>query len=65
MFCGLNDWNIITFNNISLNKNKNNNMIFEIILKKIEVIMSDGMLSTMYGTMRVDDENTDEYYVVQ
>ena len=27
--------------------------------------MSDGMLSTMYGTMRVDDENTDEYYVVQ
>ena len=65
IFSGLNDWNIIIFNKISLNNNKNNNMIFEIILRKIEVIMSDGILSTIYGTMRVDDENTDEYFVVQ
>ena len=49
-------------------KNKNSEKddeVFKTILRGVETRMSEKILTTMYGVMRTDDENTDGYYVLQ
>ena len=40
-------------------------MAFKTVLKGVEARMSDNIISNMYGVMRIDDEQTVGYYIVQ
>ena len=49
-------------------KNKNidkENEAFKTILRDVETSISEKIITTMYGEMRTDDDNTDGYYVLQ
>ena len=66
IFEGLNDQNIITL--VIQTKNKNcekDDETFKIILRGLQTRMGEKILTTMYGTIRTDDERTDGYYVLQ
>ena len=66
IFEGLNDWNIITL--VTQTKNINSEKddeAFKIIIRGGETRMSEKLLTTMYGNIRIDDESTDGYYVLQ
>ena len=43
----------------------NDDEAFKTILKGIETRMSEKILSTMYGTTRIDNKSADAYYIVQ
>ena len=64
IFQALNDWNIITFQSKNNNSGKDDEA-FKIMFRGVETRMSEKILTTMYGVMRTDDENTDGYYVLQ
>ena len=63
-FEGLNDCDIITL--VTQTKDKNSekdNESFKIILRGVEIRMSEKILSTMYGATRIDNESTNGYFV--
>lgn len=40
-------------------------MAFKTVLKGVEARMSDNIISNIYGVMRIHDEQTDGYCIVQ
>ena len=66
MFEELNDRNVITLVTQTKIKNiENDDEAFKKILRGVEIRMSEKILTTMYGSMRTDDEGTNGYYVLQ
>lgn len=63
IFSGWNNWNIIISRTINTSNDKNDDMVFGTILKEGETRISEKILSYIYGTMRINDERTDLYYV--
>ena len=56
---------IITLVTTCINKTETDDKTFRTMLREIETRMSENILNTMYGAMRIDDKITDEYCVVQ
>ena len=60
MFEELNDRNVITLVTQTKIKNiENDDEAFKTILRGVEIRMSEKILTTMYRSMRTDDEITD------
>ena len=68
IFESLNDWNIITLVTQTKTKSKNiqqEDEAFKTILRGTGTRLSEKILTTMYRSMRTNDESTDRYYVRQ
>ena len=66
IFEGLNDRNIITLViQTKTNNSEKDDDIFETILRRVETRMSETILITIYGTMKIDDKSTEGYYIIQ
>ena len=61
IFIGLNDWSIILLITSNTINDEKDDMVFVTILKGVDSRISDKIISNMYGSMRKDDENIDEY----
>ena len=48
-----------------ITSNTNKDVALEIILKEVESRMSEKILIYVYGSMMIDDKDTDECHVVQ
>ena len=66
IFEGLNDWNIIILATQTKNENiKKDDEEFKTILRGVERIMNEKLQTTIYRSMRIDDEIIDGYYILQ
>ena len=61
----LNDWNVILLRISNTHNDENDDVEFTIILNGVEARISRKILSYMYETMRIDDEDIDGYQIVQ
>lgn len=65
VFDGLNDCNIKKLTTTRRYNVDNDDEIFETILKGVETRMNKKIFSTMHGATRINNQSTDEYYVVR
>ena len=63
IFIGLNDWSIILLITSNTINDEKDDMVIVTILKGVDSRISNKIISNMYGSMRIYDENVDEYYI--
>lgn len=55
----------MTLNKTDISNSKNDDAAFETILKRLQARVSNNIIRIMYSAMKTDEENINEFYVVQ
>ena len=55
----------MTLNKTDISNSKNDDAAFETILKRLQTRVSNNIIRIMYSAMKTDEENINEFYVVQ